>query len=193
MLDELCGGLGPNKESPFQEGSRGSSLRLQLLMQHMLRLRPEVEDPLYKDEWTICAIAEAVRCAGSARGNAKIVDRAKEFLHAHSGERVGLQRIASALGVSPVYLTQEFARREGVPLCRYQMRLRLIRSLIELPNCDDITGLALDLGFSSHSHFTAVFRNAFAITPSDYRATVGTARMRERLLECLPPQARYAA
>jgi AraC family transcriptional regulator len=57
-----------------------------------------------------------------------------------------------------------------VPLYRYQMRLRLNRALVELPHCNDITGLALELGFSSHSHFTAVFGKAFGLTPSDYRS-----------------------
>jgi AraC-like DNA-binding protein len=39
-----------------------------------------------------------------------------------------------------------------------------------LPERDDITDPALDLGFSSHRHFTASFRSAFGLTPSAYRA-----------------------
>jgi AraC-like DNA-binding protein len=46
----------------------------------------------------------------------------------------------------------------------------LNRALLDLPHCDSITDLALDLGFSSHSHFTSVFRKAFGMTPSQYRA-----------------------
>ena len=92
------------------------------------------------------------------------------MLHGRSCERLTLGEIAREVGVTPVYLTQEFSRSEGVPLYRYQMRLRLNRALVELPHCTDITGLALDLGFSSHSHFTAVFGRAFGLTPSDYRS-----------------------
>jgi AraC-like DNA-binding protein len=33
----------------------------------------------------------------------------------------------------------------------------------------DLTTLALNLGFSSHSHFSAVFRRAFGLTPSQFR------------------------
>jgi AraC-like DNA-binding protein len=82
-----------------------------------------------------------------------------------------LSEIAEQVGVSPVYLTQEFTRAEGIPLYRYQRRLRLARALEELPDCDSITGLALDLGFCSHSHFTSAFRSSFGLTPSEYRAS----------------------
>lgn len=33
----------------------------------------------------------------------------------------------------------------------------------------DLTELALDLGYSSHSHFTVTFRRTFGISPSHYR------------------------
>jgi AraC-like DNA-binding protein len=38
-----------------------------------------------------------------------------------------------------------------------------------LPERDDLTLLALDCGFSSHSHFSAAFSRAFGITPSRLR------------------------
>jgi AraC-like DNA-binding protein len=59
-----------------------------------------------------------------------------------------------------------------VPLQRYVTQLRLARALIELPDSDDLTALALDLGFSSHSHFTLAFRRAFGCTPSRFRKTI---------------------
>ena len=45
-----------------------------------------------------------------------------------------------------------------MPLYRYQLRLRLARALDLLAQYDDLTTLGLDLGFSSHSHFSAAFR-----------------------------------
>jgi AraC-like DNA-binding protein len=50
------------------------------------------------------------------------------------------------------------------------MQLRLSRALVELPHANDLTTLAFDLGFSSHSHFTVSFRRAFGCTPSEFRA-----------------------
>lgn len=98
----------------------------------------------------------------------RLVAAVKEML-AQASEPLSLTRIGRTLGVSPVYLAEIFHRAEGAPIGRYQRRLRLTRALALLPETDDIAGLALDLGFSSHSHFTAAFRAAHGVTPSAYR------------------------
>ena len=48
------------------------------------------------------------------------------------------------------------AQVEGLPLYRYQLRLRLARALDLLAQYDDLTSLGLELGFSSHSHFSTL-------------------------------------
>jgi AraC family transcriptional regulator len=68
-----------------------------------------------------------------------------------------------------VYLTQVFQQVEGLPLYRYQLRLRLARALHLLPSYEDLTALSLDLGFSSHSHFSAAFKAAYGRSPSEFR------------------------
>jgi AraC-like DNA-binding protein len=51
------------------------------------------------------------------------------------------------------------------------MRLRLHASLERVAEPgSDLTAVALDLGFASHSHFTAAFRRSFGLTPSALRA-----------------------
>ena len=50
-------------------------------------------------------------------------------------------------------------------------RIRLRMALELLRSRRGLTEIALDLGYTSHSHFTAAFRNYFGITPSRYRAT----------------------
>jgi AraC family transcriptional regulator len=99
----------------------------------------------------------------------RLVDRVKLVLAADLGRRWTLAEIASAVGGSPVYLTQVFAQREGMPLYRYQLQLRLARALALLGDYDDLTSLALELGFSSHSHFSAAFRQAYGQTPSAFQ------------------------
>jgi AraC-like DNA-binding protein len=98
-----------------------------------------------------------------------LVDQAKQVIAADLGRRVTLAEIAAQVGVSPVYLTQIFQRVEGIPLYRYQLRLRLARALQLLNDYDDVTDLALDLGFSSHSHFSAAFKHVYGQTPSTLR------------------------
>lgn len=109
------------------------------------------------------------RAIGGTSGRRRLVDRAKLVLSADPGRRWILAEIAAEVGASPVYLTQVFQAVEGVPLYRHQLQLRLSRALDLLPEADDLTALGLDLGFSSHSHFTAAFRQAYGRPPSAFR------------------------
>jgi AraC-like DNA-binding protein len=103
--------------------------------------------------------------ASGSTGRQKLVDRAKLVLSSNLGRRWTLAEIGGAVGVSPVYLTQVFRQVEGLPLYRYQLQLRLARALDLLHDCSDLTGLALDLGFSSYSHFSTAFKQAYGLTP----------------------------
>jgi AraC-like DNA-binding protein len=59
-----------------------------------------------------------------------------------------------------------------LPVYRYHLRLRLARALDLLSQYDDLTRLSMDLGFSSHSHFTAAFRQAYGRTPAAFQRSV---------------------
>lgn len=105
-------------------------------------------------------------------GRQKLVDRAKLVLSSDLARRWTLAEIAAEVGVSPVYLTQVFQQVEAMPLYRYQLRLRLARALDLLGRYDDLTTLSMELGFSSHSHFSAVFRQAYGRTPAEFQRSV---------------------
>jgi AraC-like DNA-binding protein len=105
-----------------------------------------------------------------------LVAKARKYLSTHLDERVGLYQIAAAIGASPAYLAQTFRVVEGVSLYRYALRMRLMRALELLPQYDDLSGLALDAGFSNHSHFTTAFRQSFGYAPASVRS-----QMRVRL------------
>ena len=109
--------------------------------------------------------------AGGTDGRQRLADRAKLVLSSDLGRRWTLAEIAADVGVSPVYLTQVFQQVEGVPLYRYQLRLRLARALDLLGDYDDLSSLALDVGFSSHSHFSAAFKRAYGQTPQSFRSS----------------------
>jgi AraC family transcriptional regulator len=102
-------------------------------------------------------------------GRQKLADRAKLVLATDLARRWTLGDIAAEVGGSPVYLTQVFQQVEGLPLYRYHLRLRLARALHLLPSYEDLTALSLDLGFSSHSHFSAAFKAAYGRSPSEFR------------------------
>jgi AraC family transcriptional regulator len=106
---------------------------------------------------------------GASSGTRRLVNRVKLVLAGDLTRRWTLAEIAAEVGRSPVYLTQIFQKVEGLPLYRYQLRLRLARALDLLAQCDDLTTLGLDLGFSSHSHFTTAFRQAYGRSPSQFK------------------------
>lgn len=142
------------------------------LLRHSLRNR--IVEPLEAESLTLTLVRRAVGArtawpAAGTEGRRKLADRVKLILSTDLGRRWTLAEIAAEAGGSPVYLTQVFREVEGVPLYRYQTRLRLARALDLLGEYDDLTALGLDLGFSSHSHFSAAFREAYGRSPSEFR------------------------
>jgi len=117
-----------------------------------------------------CALQPGLRRMVPGRARRRLVQRVKLFLEAHSDRALHLGDVAQAVGSSPAYLTDVFRRVEGIPVHKYLVQLRLANALIELPHANDLTQLALGLGFSSHSHFAAAFRRAYGCTPSAWRA-----------------------
>ncbi len=101
------------------------------------------------------------------------------FLSGRFREPLSLGEIARAVHYSPFHLARLFRREVGEPVHCYRGRLRLGAALERLAEgADDLTCLALELGFSSHSHLTSSFRRAFGVSPSGFRAlTAG--RLRE--------------
>jgi AraC family transcriptional regulator len=68
----------------------------------------------------------------------------------------------------------------GISIYDYVLRERLARTLDAVLDCDDdLTSIALDAGFASHSHFTARFRSFFGYTPTALRRIATAAHVAE--------------
>jgi AraC family transcriptional regulator len=142
------------------------------LLRHSLR--QNVAEPLEAETLTLTLVQRALgprttHAAGASLGRQRLVDRVKLVLVSDLARRWTLAEIAAEVRGSPVYLTQVFQQVEGLPLYRYQLRLRLARALDLIAQYDDLTDLGLELGFSSHSHFSAAFREAYGRSPSEFR------------------------
>jgi AraC family transcriptional regulator len=82
-------------------------------------------------------------------------------------ERLTLRKIAGEVGLSAYHVCRLFRRATGKALHEYRSQFRLRASLTQLlESTQPLTDIALDSGFSSHSHFTERFRHAFGETPS---------------------------
>ena len=158
------------RESRLRIDPRAQALAA--LLRHWLRVG--VAEPLEGECLTLTLVHRALaprttHAAGSSHGRRRLVDRAKLVLSSDLARRWTLAEVAAEVGVSAVYITQSFRQVEGVPLYRYQLRLRLARALDLLRDYDDLSALGADLGFSSHSHFTAAFQKMYGRTPSEFR------------------------
>ncbi|HJZ70973.1 MAG TPA: helix-turn-helix transcriptional regulator [Vicinamibacterales bacterium] len=145
---------------------------LAALLRHTLRTN--VAEPLEAESLALTLARRAlgprsVRTTAASAVRQRLVNRTKVVLASDLTRRWTLAEIAVEVGHSPVYLTQLFQQVEGVPLYRYQMQLRLARSLELLSQYDDLTSLSLDLGFYSHSHFSTAFKQAYGRSPSAFR------------------------
>jgi AraC-like DNA-binding protein len=99
------------------------------------------------------------------------VEEVKRLLARDVTRNIPLRQLAGAVSMSPFALCRAFRARSGETITRYRHTLRLRLALDRLRDRRaDLTDIALDLGYSSHSHFTATFRHHFGIAPSVWRA-----------------------
>lgn len=178
-------------DSPFRfthgPGDAGSYLLQRLVVRHLADGGPA--DPLFVEDSAVRLLSRVV--AGAARvwdlsrkatesTQGDLAEAAKAVLARDFREPVTLDEVARRAGSSVFHLCRTFRRHTGSTLHGYrnQMRLRTALERVASP-AGDLTDLALDLGYSSHSHFTAAFRKAFGIAPSAFRRRATAQAVRE--------------
>lgn len=91
--------------------------------------------------------------------------------------KLDLSGIGRAVGSSPYHLSRLFRVVTGSTIHQRLNTLRLRAALEELRDPrSDISRVAVELGFSSHSHLTRSFKAEFGAVPSAYRAEVARFR-----------------
>lgn len=115
-------------------------------------------------------IAEIARRKSRPSGHAPWLQRAIEYLRANFRESPTLAQVAEAAGVHPVHLAREFRRRQGMTVGEYIRRLRVEWACQELVGSKQpIVDIAVNAGFSDHSHMTRVFHRQTGLTPTEFR------------------------
>ncbi|MEO0424946.1 MAG: helix-turn-helix transcriptional regulator [Pseudomonadota bacterium] len=146
-------------------------------------------DPLFVDE---VALSLLQRVVGGSPGRGKrpgsrakarkeeLADAARQLLAREVGGALSLSELAQRVGCSEFHLCRAFSASVGTTLHRYRDQLRLRSALQRLSEAgESLTAIALDLGYSSHSHFTSRFHRAFGLTPSRYRANASVSLARK--------------
>jgi len=166
---------------------RASYLAQRAVYEHVCRV--EVPDALFVEETMLAVLARVAAMARGwqhrqrrqeARRAREVAERALEILASRYDERLSLRELAQVVECSPFHLARRFRRATGTSLHRHRTDLRLRAALDRLGDAGvDLLDLALTLGYSSHSHFTDVFRTAFGLTPSAARDQLASGRGRD--------------
>lgn len=97
------------------------------------------------------------------------VEVARQLLLERFAERVTLDELASAAGVSRSHLSRAFRQVEGLPPHTYQNQLRIQHAKSLLASGANLGDAASGAGFADQSHFTRVFREFTGATPGQYQ------------------------
>ena len=175
----------PHRPFPFVTGPCDTSAfwRHRAFVQRLEAAESRPLEPIWADVTALQLIADILEAAfqrhapprkrrrrGTDDDHADRVEAAKTYLATRLGERVTLDEVARAVHLSPFHFARVFQARAGLPVHRYLTRLRLRAALDRLiDGARDLTALALQLGFSSHSHFSDAFRAEFGRAPSEIR------------------------
>ncbi|HRW10141.1 MAG TPA: AraC family transcriptional regulator [Caldilineaceae bacterium] len=104
------------------------------------------------------------------REHRTIVRAIQEQIGANFTRIPTLDELAAGVYLSPYELCRVFRAQTATTIHQYTTQLRLRAALERITDPGvDLTTVALDLGYSSHSHFTSAFRRTFGILPSTLR------------------------
>jgi AraC-like DNA-binding protein len=100
-----------------------------------------------------------------------LVHDAGRLLASRFDQHLDLAGIADQVDASPYHLCRVFREFTGFAVHQYLRQLRIRHGLESvLETADPLSRIAVDLGFTHHSHFTNAFRRDFEVTPSVLRA-----------------------
>ena len=97
------------------------------------------------------------------------VDRVVAILHQRLAEPPGLDEIGREVGCSPFHLSRTFSREMGATIPQYLRKLRMERAAELLRSGKyNVTEAALEVGYSSLSHFSQAFCQTMGCCPALY-------------------------
>lgn len=169
--------LGRDPRRPFAVPcvplDRRAAALVRLVARHVREWTPPdglwVEETLLEILGLLAPAAEPRR-TGATNRHERVVGSVRELLSSRPEQPWSVASIAKVVGASPFHACRVFRRRTGYTLHGYLTEQRLRRGLALMEEGEtDLSAIATALGFSSHSHFTAHFRAAFGVAPSQFR------------------------
>jgi AraC-like DNA-binding protein len=180
FLNELLTELGSNAMQsvgrPFQQTHTITSPACYLLQQRLISLLGGADaEPLVVEEMVYRLLAMVLDVSSRKQTPIGVVAARRlalvqEFLNASFRQKLSLVQVAAIAGCSPWRICHVFSLGTGLSISRYLGRTRLRRALALIHETDrGLAAIALETGFSSHSHMSAMFRREFGMTPTESR------------------------
>jgi AraC-like DNA-binding protein len=110
----------------------------------------------------------------NAMRHQEVVDQAEVFMHKNLHRQLLRQEIAAAVSVSEPHLARLFRAATGKTVLQRLTDMRIVQAkALLLESTLSVTQIAGEVGLSSFSHFTRIFKRAMGVAPSDYRRSGG--------------------
>ena len=117
---------------------------------------------------------------------ARHLTRAKDLADARYAERLGVEDLAAAAGLSRAHFSTEFRRAFGVSPHAYLWTRRLERAATLLKTTDhSVAEICFSVGLQSVGSFTTSFTRTYGMSPTAYRAAHPPAESRAMIPACV--------
>lgn len=106
------------------------------------------------------------------RNHLSTIELAKEYMTGNFSDDISLMEIANYCHVSPFHFSRIFKTFTGASPHQFLLGLRLKNAeLLLLDTNQPVADIAFLSGFNSLEHFTAAFRQKYALSPSRFRVS----------------------
>lgn len=102
------------------------------------------------------------------------MEAALHYITIHLHEKITLESVASAVGISPCHLSRIFKKETGISIVDYVQKERVEAAKHMLACTDDtLAAISQYLYFSTQSYFIRIFKKYTGMTPGQYRRCYG--------------------
>lgn len=115
-------------------------------------------------------LAKRVREQKDKRHTSSYTEQCKDYVSGHYREKIYLEDIAEALGISSSYLSRLFKKETGISLQDFinDVRVEKASNLLRYSE-ETLPGIAEYVNFPSQSYFGKIFKQKMKMTPKQYR------------------------
>lgn len=133
-----------------------------------LNTQIKIEQAIREAEFAFAKEVHNINSKGSSAN--PLIAQVKDYIFGHIHDNIIISDVASYVGVSPNYLSEQFKVSEGMPLKQYIINEKIRNSEYLLKYTEySLQEISSVFAFSSQSRFSDYFKRKNGITPSKYR------------------------